>query len=76
MLERRAAVKPYAGHAHHGEFDGDHITRLARRVITGGLVNRHHAAVGEGCGVEVRRLLGIIVVPEANRILGSHGVAP
>ncbi|MNH37765.1 hypothetical protein D3C79_987150 [compost metagenome] len=76
MPESRAAIEPHAGNAHDGEFDRNHIALLARRVITRCLVQRNHLAVGKDAGVEVRRLLGIVVVPEADSVLGSHGPAP
>ncbi|MNH36536.1 hypothetical protein D3C79_973340 [compost metagenome] len=76
MGERLTPVEPNTGDAHDREFDGNHIAFLARRIVAGGVVHRHYLAVGEDAGVEVGRLLGVIVVPEADRVLGSHGIAP
>ncbi|MNJ75173.1 hypothetical protein D3C77_722200 [compost metagenome] len=76
MREGLASIEPHAGNAHDGEFDRDHVALLARRVITRRLVQRDYLAVGKDAGVEVRCLCGIIVVPEADGVPGSHGLAP
>src|SRR3954453_20871526 len=69
MLERGTAVEANAGHAGDREFYGQHITSLAGWVITGSTVYGAHYAVRKGLGVETGSSLGILIVPEANRVL-------
>ena len=45
-----------------------HITRLAGWIVPGCTVDGAHYAVGEGLGVELSSSLGIIIVPETNRV--------
>ena len=72
VLDAGPTVKPQAGNAHHGELNGQDITLLARRVVSRRAVDRTDGGVGKGPGVEPRRLLGIALVPEANRVLGNR----
>jgi len=51
------------------EFDDQHITRFAGWVVAGCMVDGAHRAVGEGCGVKAGSRLGVLIVPEANRVL-------
>jgi hypothetical protein len=50
MFERRTAVDADTGDAGNREFDDQHITRLARWVVTGCTVDGAYRAVGEGRG--------------------------
>ena len=69
VLERGSAVEPEARNAHHGELDGQHVPFLPRRKVARCAVHRADGRIGKGLGVEPRRLLGVAVVPEANRVL-------
>jgi hypothetical protein len=69
MFERRTAVDADTGDAGNREFDDQHITRLARWVVTGCTVDGAYRAVGEGRGVKAGSRLGVLIVPEANRVL-------
>ena len=72
VLERRAAVETEAGNAQNGELHRQHIALLAARVVTRRLVNSGHLTVREGGGVEARRLVRVLVEPEADRVLWLH----
>src|SRR6185503_10996913 len=72
VLERRAAVEAETGNAQHGEVHRQFVALLAARVITGRRVNRGHFAIRKGGGVEARRLMGVLVEPEADRVLWFH----
>src|SRR5262249_25575821 len=71
MFERGTAVEAETGNTGNREFDRQHITRLAGWIVTGCTVDGAHRAVGEYLGVETGSSLGVLVVPEANRVL-SH----
>src|SRR5258708_4941739 len=72
MLERRAAVETETGNTQNGELHGQHIALFAARVVTRGLVNSGHFAIRKGGGVEARRLMRVLVEPEADRVLWLH----
>ncbi len=72
MLKCGTAVEADARDAGHREFDNEDITRLAGRIITGCTADRAHAAVGKGIGIEAGSRLGILVVPEADRVFGHR----
>ncbi|MNE73509.1 hypothetical protein D3C80_1695270 [compost metagenome] len=76
MGEGLTSIEPHAGDPHDGELHRDHVALPARRVITRRLVQGYYLAVGKDPGVEARRLLGVVVVPEADGVPGSHGLAP
>src|SRR5262249_23319509 len=67
--ERRPAVEPEARNPQHGELDGQHVPLLPRRVVPRRAVYRADGRIGKGLGVEPRRLLGVAVVPQADRVL-------
>src|SRR5262249_4774203 len=69
MLERGTAVEADTRDADNREFDYQHITRIAVWIVTGCTVDGAHHAVGKGLGVEVGSSLGVLIVPEANRVL-------
>src|SRR5439155_21870075 len=72
VLERRAAVETETGNAQNGELHRQHIALLAARVVTGRLVNSGHFTIRKGGGVEARRLMRVLVEPEADRVLWLH----
>src|SRR5438034_2086938 len=72
VLELRAAVETETGNTQNGELHRQHIAFLAARVITGRLVNSGHFTIRKGGGVEARRLMRVLVEPEANRVLWLH----
>lgn len=72
MLEHRAAVETEAGYAHDGELNRQHITSLAARIITGSLVNCGYLAIRKSGRIEERRLMRVLVEPEADRVLWLH----
>src|SRR4051812_8670968 len=69
MLERGTAVEPDTGDARDREFDRQHVARLAGRVVTGCAVDGADRAVGKRLGVESGSGLGVLVIPQANRVL-------
>src|SRR5712672_3761268 len=70
MLERGTAVKTDAGDAGDCEFYRQHVALLAGWIITGCTVEDTHGAVGKGFGVEAGSSLCVLIVPQANRVLG------
>src|SRR5712671_2260378 len=70
MLERGAAVEAHTGDAGDCEFHRQHVALLAGWVVTGCTVDGTHGAVGKGFGVEAGSRLCILIVPQANRVLG------
>jgi hypothetical protein len=60
------------GNPQNGELHHQFVALLAGRVVTGRLVNSGHFAVRKGGGVEARRLMRVLVEPEADPILWLH----
>src|SRR5439155_7596948 len=73
VLERRAAVEAETGNARDGELHRQDVAGLASREVARRLADRGHFAVRKGGGVEARGILGVLVVPEADRVLCIHG---
>src|SRR6267143_2979718 len=69
MFERGTAVEAETRDAANCEFDRQHVALLAGWVVTGCTVDGTHRAVGEGLGVEAGSSLGVLIVPEADRVL-------
>src|SRR5262249_27799126 len=69
MFERRTAVEADARDAGDREFDNQHVTRFAGRVVTGRTVDGAYRAVRKGLGVEAGGSLGVLIVPQTNRVL-------
>src|SRR3954462_4888053 len=63
MLDRGPAIEAETGDAGDGEFDRQHIARLAGRVVAGSTVYGTHRAVRKSLGVEAGCSLGVLVVP-------------
>ncbi len=72
VLELRAAVETETRNPQDGELHGQHIAFLASRIVSWRRVNRAHFTVRERGGIEARRLFGVLVEPEANRVLRDH----
>src|SRR5207248_6203554 len=72
VLERRTAVETEAGNAEDGELHRQHIAGLAARVVARRLVDRGHFTIRKGGGVEPRRVLCVLVEPEADRVFWFH----
>src|SRR5882757_6640630 len=70
MLERGTAIEADTRDAGNCEFDRQHVTLLAGWIVTGCTMDSAHRTVGEGLGVEASSSLGVLVVPDANRVLG------
>src|SRR5258708_6965892 len=70
--ELRAAVETKTVNAQDGELHRQYVALLAARVVTGRLVNSGHFTIRKGRGVEARRLLRVLVEPEADRVLWLH----
>src|SRR5206468_6959101 len=70
--ERRAPVETEAGNADDGELHRQNVAGLAARVVARRLVDRGYFAIRKGGGVEPRRVLCILVEPEADRIFRFH----
>ena len=70
--ELRAAVETETRNTQNGELHHQYIARLAARVVTGRLVNSGHFTIRKSGGVEARRLMRVLVEPEADRVLWLH----
>src|ERR1700730_10034144 len=69
MFECRTAVKPDTRDAGNCEFDRQHVALLAGWVVTGRMVDGAHRTVGKSFGVEPGSSLGVLIVPDADRVL-------
>src|SRR5690606_14190750 len=67
-----AAVQAEAGDAADGELDGEHVAFLAAGKVGGRLADGGDLAVGEGPCVELCGLFGVLVEPQADRVLRCH----
>ncbi|EEF25506.1 conserved hypothetical protein, partial [Ricinus communis] len=76
VLEGRAAVEAQAWYAAYREFDRQHLPGRAAGEIGRRAVHGADGAIGEGAGVKIRRLLRVLVVPQADRVLGRHHLSP
>ena len=76
LRERRAAVEAQAWDAEHGELDGEHVALLATGEIPGRAVDLADRAVRESGGVERRGAEGVVVEPQADRVLRDHAGVP
>src|SRR5262249_31953935 len=72
VLKRGAAVETETGNAQNGKLHREHIALFATRIVTRRRVNRGYGAVWKGGGVEARRVLRVLVEPEADRVLWLH----
>src|SRR5207244_4648810 len=72
VLECRAAVETEAGNAEDGELHRQNIAGLAARVVGRRLVDSGHFTIRKGGGVEPRRVLCVLVEPEADRVFRFH----
>src|SRR5205814_2727523 len=70
--EHRAAVETETRNAQNGELHRQLVALLAARIVTGRLVNSGHFTIRKGGGVEARRLMRVLVEPEADRVLWFH----
>src|SRR5512133_814855 len=69
VLDLWSAIEPEAGNSHHGKLDRQHIPFLTGRKVSRREVHRANRRIGKGCGIKSRRVLGVAIVPKANRIL-------
>src|SRR5262245_25844675 len=69
MFEHGTAVDADTRDAGNFEFDYQHISLLAGRVVTGCPANGTHRAVGKGLGIKASSGLGVFIVPDTNRVL-------
>src|SRR5262249_44618308 len=74
MFERGAAVETNTCDAGDREFHYKYVARLARRVIARRATDSAYRAIRKGLGVEAGSSFGVLLVPEANRVL-SHCVS-
>src|ERR1019366_2681077 len=73
LLELRTTVETEAGDPQDGELYGQHIALLASRKVTGRRVDCAYFTVRERGGIEPSRLFGVLVKPQADRVLRDHG---
>src|SRR5262249_690877 len=64
------AIEADAGYACDGEFDRQYIALLARWIIAWRAVHRGHGAVGKSLCIEPRSFFSVLVVPDADGVLG------
>src|ERR1700704_2116211 len=69
VFECGTAVQADTRDASNRELDRQHITRFAGWVVAGRAVDSTYHAVGKDLGVETGSSLGVLIVPEANRVL-------
>ena len=69
MLELRTAVEADARDAGNFEFDDQHVPLLAGWEIARRTPDGADRTVGKGLGIKAGGGLGILVVPDANRVL-------
>jgi hypothetical protein len=72
LPENRPAVQADARHAADGEFDNHHVARPIAWGVHRSAMNGADAAIGKGPRVEIRGLLGVLVIPDADRVLGGR----
>ena len=65
-------LRPRQGMPQHGELHRQHIALLTARIVAGRLVNGGDFAIRKGGGVEARRLMRVLVEPEADRVFWLH----
>src|SRR3954449_2498402 len=70
LFERGTAVEAETRDAGDCEFHRQHVALLAGWVVTGCTVDAAHGTVGKGFGVEAGSSLCVLIVPQANRVLG------
>jgi len=68
VFERWTAVEANTRDAGDREFDNQHITRFSGRVVAGRTVGGAHRALRKGFGVEASSGLGVLIVPETDRV--------
>src|SRR5262249_13846758 len=72
LLEHRPAVQAETRNAENGEVHGQHVDGLATRKIARRLVDGGHMTIRKGGGIEVGRVLRVVVEPETDRVLRLH----
>src|SRR5215207_3133823 len=69
----RAAIEANERPAQEGELDRQFLAFVTARIIGRGGMRRPDMAVGEGAGVELRRIAGLVMVePQAGNKFGHH----
>jgi len=73
VLELRPAIEADTGYAPDGELDRQGIARFAGGIVGRRTVDGADTALRKGLGLdlEARGLFGIVVVPQADRGLGT-----
>ena len=74
--ERGPAVQADAGDATHREVHGQDVALPPGRVVARRAHDRTDLAVGKRLGVELRRIEGRAVEPQADRVLAGHRMFP
>src|SRR5439155_12326385 len=69
VLELGSPVEPEAWNADHGKLDGQDVTLFARRKVSRCAKHCANGRIGKSLGVKSRRILGVAIVPKANRVL-------
>src|SRR4029077_18582674 len=72
MLEHGTAVEAETGYAEACEFHRQQVARLSAGIVAGRMVHGTERAVGKGCSIEAGSSLGVLVVPQANCVLGHY----
>src|SRR6476646_10844997 len=70
MLEHGTAVETETGYTEDCEFHRQHVALLSAGIVAGRMVHGTDRAVGKGCSIEAGSSLGVLVVPQANCVLG------
>src|SRR5262249_16191061 len=72
LLEHRAAIETETGNTNDGELHSHHVPFLATRIAPGASRTSRYFPVRKSEGVEARRLMRVLVKPEADRVLWFH----
>jgi hypothetical protein len=69
MFKRRPSVETEAANASDRKFDHQNVSLLSGWIVTGCAVDGTNCAIGKGLAIEASSGLGILIVPDANRVL-------
>ena len=70
MLEHGTAVEAETGYAEDPKFNRQHVAFFSAGIVAGRMVHGTGRAVGKGCRIKTGSSLGVLVVPQANCVLG------
>src|SRR4029434_10058630 len=72
VSERRAAIETKTWDAENCELHRQDIALFAAWVVSGRFVNSSHFTIRKGGGVKARRVVGVLIEPQTDRVLRLH----